>query len=96
MHRSGPDNRELIGGAYNNIVKLSFGLESFDLEIIRLRAFRSRAQGQGALDRLMAERQRRSQMLFINGLSSISKKLDSIKKSLYCQAESADMMLIFC
>ena len=63
-----PDNRDLIGGAYNSIVKLPFGLESFDLEAIRLRAFRPRAQGRGAhgrgaLDRLMAERQRRSQML---------------------------------
>jgi len=91
MHRSGPDNLDLIGGAYNSIVKLPFGLESFDLEAIRLRA-----HGRGALDRLMAERQRRSQMLFINGLSIISRDLNSIKKSLYCQAKSADIMLIFC
>ncbi len=40
MHRGGPDNRDLIGGAYNNY-----------------------CQGRRALDRLMAERQRRSQML---------------------------------
>jgi len=72
MHRSGPENRDLIGGAYNSILKLPFGLKSFDLEAIRLRAFRPRAQGRGALDRLIAERQRRSQMLFINGLSIIS------------------------
>ncbi len=66
MHRSGPDNQDLIGRAYNSIVKLPFSLESFDLEAIRLRAFRPRAQGRGALDRLRAERQRRSQMLTID------------------------------
>jgi len=72
MHRSGPENRDLIGGAYNSILKLPFGLKSFDMEAIRLRAQGRGAHGRGALDRLMAERQRRSQMLFINGLSIIS------------------------
>jgi len=60
MHRSGPDNRDLIGGAYNSIVTLPFGLESFDLEAIRLRATRHElvdmSHGRGALDRLRAER----------------------------------------
>jgi hypothetical protein len=40
-----------INGLYDSRVKLPFGLESFDLEAIRLRA-----HGRGALDRLRAER----------------------------------------
>jgi hypothetical protein len=44
-----------------------FGLESFDLEAIRLRATRHElvdmSHGRGALDRLMAERKRRGQLL---------------------------------
>ncbi|MBW2002449.1 MAG: hypothetical protein JRI30_08045 [Deltaproteobacteria bacterium] len=40
-----------IDGAYDSKAKVPFGLESFDLEAIRLRA-----HGRGALDRLRAER----------------------------------------
>jgi hypothetical protein len=40
-----------IDGAYDSKAKLPFGLESFDLEAVRLRA-----HSRGALDRLRAER----------------------------------------
>jgi len=43
---------------YMNNSEAPFGLESLDLE-----AFRPRAQGRGALDRLMAERKRQGHVL---------------------------------